>query len=84
MIELEEIFVNDANKMIRCWNFADAPALIQKLSPHGGDEELVFIIPLELEESLDQGTQLYDIMYSGYIKPSRKVVGQYAIYITAH
>jgi len=84
MLELEEIFVKDVDKMIRCWNFADAPALIQKLSTHGGDEELVFVIPLELEELLDQSTQLYDIIYSGYIKPSRKVVGQYAVYITAH
>jgi hypothetical protein len=33
------------NKMIRVWRFQDAPADLQKLSPHGGDEDWLAVIP---------------------------------------
>jgi hypothetical protein len=83
MIDLEEVFPNGKN-MMRCWQFEDAPELLKKLSSHSGDEELVFVIPLEIDQVLDVYTPLFDIIYSGYIKPVRKIVGAYVVYITAH
>jgi hypothetical protein len=31
--------------MIRVWRFEDAPADLKKLSPHGGDEDWLAVIP---------------------------------------
>jgi hypothetical protein len=84
MIDLEEVFEGYEGTMFRCWRYEDAPMLLQNLSTHGGDEELVFVIPADIEEGLNESSPLYDVMYSGYIKPTRKKIGQYVVYITAH
>jgi hypothetical protein len=83
MIDLEEV-VDTGRNMIRCWQFYDAPLILQNLSTHGGDEELIFVVPVDIDETLDANTTIYDILYCGYVKPCRKVIGTHVVYITAH
>lgn len=42
--------MNDPNH-IRIWTWADAPDELRSLSPHGGDEDWVALIPPRLSES---------------------------------
>lgn len=83
MIDIESV-VGTGTNMIMCWRFEDAPILFQELSTHGGDEELVFLVPAEAGEMFDATTPLFDILYSGYIKPARINLGTHIVYITAH
>lgn len=82
MVDVEELLPMGLHE-IKCWMYADAPVLLQHLSPHQGGEELVFVVPLEVDMLLDERTQLFDILYSGYIKPFRRKIGNYVVYITA-
>jgi hypothetical protein len=42
------------------------------------------VIPVEIDQILDVLTPLFDIIYAGYIKPVKRNMGQYVVYITAH
>jgi hypothetical protein len=37
---------------LRVWSFYDAPALLQDLSPHGGDEDWLLLVPPEYDREI--------------------------------
>lgn len=72
-------------KYIRVWAFEDAPQYLQKLSPHGGDEDWLALVPMRLMRKypcgiswLEAGTQF------GCCDVSKKRVGDHYVFIGAH
>ena len=41
--------MNNETNHVKVWAFSDAPEELQQLSPHGGDEDWLALIPAELK-----------------------------------
>ena len=41
------------DKMIRVWEFYEAPKELQELSPHGGDEDWLAVLPAVYKDRCD-------------------------------
>jgi hypothetical protein len=51
-----------AGPVIRVWRFGDAPQIFQALSPHGGDEDWVALVPAALTEAYIPWLDFMDTM----------------------
>jgi len=51
-----------ARPVIRVWRFGDAPQIFQALSPHGGDEDWVALVPAALTEAYIPWLDFMDTM----------------------
>lgn len=67
-------------RMIKVWRFEDAPKAYSQLSPHGGDEDWVALVPEDMSRPLwmDSGTSF------GCCDVSEHKVSLGTVYIGAH
>lgn len=71
-------------KMIRIWQFDDAPERYRNLSGHGGDEDWVIVIHKSLKDDVAVRWLIIDQINDWYGPPQETEVGDEIVVITAH
>lgn len=76
-----QLFNDNPEKTILVWDWEDAPPELKELSPHGGDEDWVALVPHGLRET---SPVIWELLERGGNDVSVSEISCGKVYIAAH